>query len=511
MIARKFIIFLLLAALVVPLTGCDDSQPDASSPRAVSNGPQNYQKASEKPKVSDDRPIYEIFFDLSNLVEQQREEDARNVRLIAWSGAFLNAAPYGGSLVLAPVGAMIFASQYYPSWVTVTPARLQFDVAEVSGGGPFAVVGNALQNTTGTVLNGIANIIFSMAQAPVTWGTELIYMAFKTQWIAALASDIARSSLFIWGRIVGADAAHSRFINLVILVMSGFLLVYLCRLQILAILKTLFVSALVLVLAFAYFANVESVLKTTASLTDGLSGIVLSLVGGVSSGSGADVSTEGSAALDGVLQKFGDAMWQNLVANTWTALEFGTTRPEELALTEWEYRQIQRNTIFKENSYDPNTKTATDPLAAGWIVPGMRVDQLMLAYAYSSPCRQALTNIFAAHDKDADHGGHSLAPEKLSPLGKKDAIVSSFFFLVVSLVFFVFSLVVAGSMILAQITLVFIVLSLPFVFMIAMVPESGWAVAYKVGRMALAALMTKLVYGVFLSVTVLIVSLVFAI
>ena len=44
-----------------------------------------------------------------------------------------------------------------------------------------------------------------------------------------------------------------------------------------------------------------------------------------------------------------------------------------------------------------------------------------------------------------------------------------------------------------------------------MVPESGWAVAYKVGRMALAALMTKLVYGVFLSVTVLIVSLVFAI
>lgn len=501
MVKRTSVLLILFLFLSFSLTGCESSG-GSSPPPPLQPEPITY----EKPLSGDKRPVNDIFFDLSGTAAKQREEMERNAGLISWGGALIQS----GTPALIPVGALIFASQFYPAWYKVPPARLQLDVAEAEGGGVFGAVRNALTNTVGTALNGVANVVFSVAGAPVTWGIELIYLAFKTQWLAALASEIAKPTVDVWKSIVGPDPFASRLLTLVIFAVCGFLLVYLLRLQFLAILKAIVVAALSLTLAFAYFANAEAVLKGTASVTDALSGAVLSLVGGAAAGgAGGSAASGGSAALDETLKNFGNLMWLNLTGNTWAALQFGTTRPEELVLTDWEYEQIKKNTVFKSNSYDPNTGAPVDPFAAGWIVPGMRADQLLLAYAAVSPCRQELVNVFAAHEAGADHGGHALAPEKLAPGNKWSCIASAGFFFVVAVVFLFFSLVVAGSMIVAQALLLFVALSLPFVFLILMVPESGWSIGYKVGKMALAALMMKLVYGVFLSLVVLAVGVVF--
>lgn len=474
---------------------------------AQENG--NYKLETEKPREEDPRPLHEIFIDLSGTAERQREENERNAGLISWGGAVAS-MPSPAPLITLPVGAMIFASSYHPAWFVVPPARLQLDVAEASGGGPLALVGNALQNTVGTVLNGLANMVFSVAQAPVTWGVELVYLAFKTQWLALAASKLAEHSQYFWRGIVGESPASSRFISLTVLVLAGIALYYLARARYIAILKGAGIAVLVLVLAFAYFANAGPVLTAVASLTDGLSGVVLSAVGSIASVPDLPAQ-DGQAALNIVLQRFGSSMWAGLVAGTWTALQFGTTRPDELYLTDWEYEQVTKNTVFKENSYDPNTGRPVDPVNEGWIIKNMRADQLLAAYAYSSPCRSALVNILASHDRGADHGKHPLTAEKMSPVGKATAITYSLFFLVVALVFFVFCLIIAGSMIVAQVTLMLIALALPLIFLIAMIPEWGWSLGYKAARMALSALMTKIVYGVFLSLVVLVVNLVWGV
>lgn len=433
------------------------------------------------------KPVGVIFFDLNGSAAAERNEQTQNM-----------------DIPLTPLGAgyisNVVANATEPSWLNIPMSRLRFDTAEDSSAGWFSRV---TSKNLGGSLASMADGIFALSVMLVNWGIEIIYLAFRTNWVAALASQVTAPTLALWQSLFGSGVANSSFFGLIMMVLFGYLLYYLARMQFMRIIKTIVASILVLSLAFIYFSNAGKVLMAVSDTTDALGGFVLTTVGG------ALTSNSGQGGLDSMLQSFGNSMWCGLVANTWSAMEFGTTKPQDLLLTDAEYQSMQSNTTISANSYDPNSSPPrkVNPFTAGWIKPGYRVDQIVLAYSVNNVARGEIINVLA--DQDVDHGRHAIAKEKLLPYNKIMCVVFAGLFLFPAAVFLVFSVIIGGSMILAQLTLAGIVLALPIVFLVAMVPEAGWNLGYKAGRMTIAALGTKIVYGIFLSIIVLIVNSVF--
>ncbi|TEB04692.1 hypothetical protein Psch_03454 [Pelotomaculum schinkii] len=444
------------------------------------------------PPTQDDlsTPVGVVFFDLNGSAAAERNEQIQNQEMP------LENAPYISKDDL-------LANVTEPSWLNVPMSRLRFDTAEDHGVGVFARVTG---KNVGGVLASFADGLFQLSSMSVNWGIEIIYLAFRTNWIAAFASQVTAPTLALWQSLFGLGMGNSSLFGLCMMVLFGYLLYYLARMQLMQIVKTTGVTILILVLAFVYFANAGRVLLSVSNTADALSGFVLSAVGGAFS---SQPDQTGQSGFDSMLQSFGNSMWCGLVANTWAALEFGTTKPQDLILTDAEYQRMQSNSTISENSFDPNSSPPKqiNPFTAGWIKPGSRIDQIVLSYSVNNVARGEIVNVLA--DQSVDHGRHAIARENLLPYNKIKCIVFSFLFWLPATAFLIFSVVIGGSMILAQFTLLGLALLLPIIFLVALVPEVGWNFGYKAVRMAVAALSTKIVYGIFLSVIVLIINFVF--
>lgn len=433
------------------------------------------------------KPVGVIFFDLNGSAAAERNEQIQNLEIP------LDNAPYITTDDLC-------ANAIEPSWLNIPLSRLRFDTADDHGVSWFSRVTG---KNVGGVLASLADGIFIQATLFVNWGVEIIYLAFRTNWIPALAARLTAPTVALWQSLFGSGIGSSSLFGLFMMVFFGYLLYYLARMELMRILKTTGMSILILTIAFAYFANAGMVLTTVTNVADSLSGFVLSTVGGAFN------NKPGQSGLDSMLQSFGSSMWCGLVANSWSIMEFGTATPQDLILTDEEYQRMKANTTISENSYDPNSSSPKkiNPFTTGWIKPDSRIDQVVLAYSVNNPARGEIVNVLA--DQDVDHGRHAIAREKLLPYNKILCIVFSLFFWLPATVFLIFSVIIGGSMIMAQFTLMGIALVLPIIFLVVLVPEAGWNYGYKAGRLCIAALSTKMVYGIFLSVIVLIITLVF--
>ncbi|WP_449240572.1 hypothetical protein [Desulfoscipio gibsoniae] len=471
---RKFrFSFLLVMVLVVLLMTSGSAFPNQVNP----------------PTQSDlSKPVGVIFFDLNGSATAERSEQIQNMEMP------LDNAPYVTTDDL-------LANAIEPSWLNIPLSRLRFDTADDHGVSWFSRVAG---KNVGGVLASLADGFFIQATLFVNWGIEIIYLAFRTNWISALASHLTAPTTALWQSLFGSGIGSSSLFGLFMMILFGYLLYYLARMELMRIIKTTGMTILTLTLAFAYFSNAGTVLTAVSNVADSLSGFVLSAVGGSFNN-----EPDQSGGFDSMLQSFGSSMWCGLVANSWSSMEFGTTRPQDLLLTDEEYRWMKTNTTISENSYDPNSNPPKkiNPFTTGWIKPGARIDQVVLAYSVNNPARGEIINVLA--NQDIDHGRHAIARENLLPYNKIKCIVFSCFFWLPATVFLIFSVIVGGSMIMAQFTLVAITLALPIIFLVVLVPEAGWNYGYKAGRLCIAALSTKIVYGIFLSVIVLIINLVF--
>lgn len=447
------------------------------------------------PPVGSDltKPVGAVFFDLNGSADAERQEQIDNQEIPSFGESSFSSHNVFNSVVEGIVGP--------PPWLNVPMSRIRFDTAEDQGVGWFSRV---TSKNLGGVMASLADGLFIGASMFVNWGIEIIYLAFRSNWIAALASQVTAPTQAMWTNLFGSGLGGSSFFGIIMIALMGFLLVYFARMQFLKIIKAAIMTILILSFAFVYFSNAEKFLLGVSDVTDELSGFVLSAVGGSFTGQ------SGQSGLDSMLQSFGQSMWCSLVANSWSVMEFGTSVPQNLLLTEPEFTKMKENTTIAANSYTPGTNPPQriDPFTAGWIKPeASRIDQILLAYSVNNVARGEIVNVLA--NPDIDHGKHTIAREKLLPYNKILCIVFSLIFLLVGLGFFIFCVFIGGSMIIAQIMLLGIALALPIIIFISMIPETGWAFGYKTFRLSVAALGTKVMYGVFLSVIVMLVNFIF--
>lgn len=374
----------------------------------------------------------------------------------------------------------MFKPGYIPPWDRIPVARVRFDLAEPNVGWYDKV---RLQTVGSAAAHLAANLMFAQPQLLVYLGVGLICAAMHCNWVETSSQMIAEPALRLWESI-----GTGPLLSLALAAVFAFLVVYFVRRQTLRIFTTVLTVVLVLVGAMAYFPNVAKVNGAVARFTDEVTAVALGLVAPAMGKDYPEVYNSVSDTKDAAIAVFGASIWETLICNTWAQLEFGTANPADLMATPEELERLES-------------------VEAPGIGNLRRIDQMILAYPLGDPRRSAIADILA--DNSVDHGRHPLTPQTFSGAGKLAAIGAMMLFGITSGIFLIFAVILAGSMIMAQFVLMILMWALPFLVLALLLPDVGWNIGLKVARVGAGALATKIIYGLYLSVVILVAQLIF--
>ncbi len=201
---------------------------------------------------------------------------------------------------------------------------------------------------------------------------------------------------------------------------------------------------------------------------------------------GTSSMTPGQAA-DTELVVTANQVWDLLVTRPWVIGEFDQTYAQPISVTPAEATAIEKTAA---------TDNVSLPVSPGddWMV-------LMRDYPDGSQQRTILATTLG--DPSMNHAGHADMPNVLGAGSVVPRMVIALFSLVASLTFLLFAAVIAGMLIAAQELALALILVSPIVFLLGVLPGRGFGLVRAWLGWLIGALGTKVVYGLYFGLTLL--------
>ena len=180
-------------------------------------------------------------------------------------------------------------------------------------------------------------------------------------------------------------------------------------------------------------------------------------------------------------------VWDLLVTRPWVIGEFDQTDAQPISVTPAEATAIEKTAA---------TDNVSLPVSPGedWMV-------LMRDYPDGSQQRTILATTLG--DPSINHAGHADMPNVLGAGSVVPRMVIALFSLVASLTFLLFAAVIAGMLIAAQELALALILVSPIVFLLGVLPGRGFGLVRTWLGWLIGALGTKVVYGLYFGLTLL--------
>ncbi|MHB1683524.1 MAG: hypothetical protein ACYCYO_11990 [Bacilli bacterium] len=250
----------------------------------------------------------------------------------------------------------------------------------------------------------------------------------------------------------------------------------------------LLASVVVLAGGLFFMANSGPDIRFLSTTMDQLSQVTMgSLAEPFQNIEGMSSSLTPAQAADTELVVTANQVWDLLVTRPWVIGEFDRTESQPIRVTPAEATAIE------------NT-AASDHLSLP-VTPGENWMVLMRAYPDGSQQRTILATTLG--NPSIDHAGHADMPDVLGAGSVVPRMVIALFSLVASLTFLLFVAVVAGMLIAAQEMALALILVSPMVFLIGVLPGRGFGVVHAWLGWLIGALGTKVVYGLYFGLTLL--------
>lgn len=350
----------------------------------------------------------------------------------------------------------------------------------------FPTPGAMADRAVANVVESVANLIFSATKTLTRVSLNALVLAFHSDIVAAMVGWVSEGVAAIF-------APQGELSRLLLSIGIIMLLIHatfrMLRGQAMSALSALLVSVLAVGGVFFFVTNAKQILTATARATDEMAGIFLGAVGRYTA-AGQNINV--SDPVDRGLVVAGQTVWQLVVAKPWAVAMFGTADESKLILTQDEYNVLDKSS-FPEASRSK-------------IQPGMRIDTLFLGSAGEGrdAVAEALARpnskiMFVLKGEEIDHGGHPGTMTCLSPGSVWNHVMVAGLTLLPAIAFAFLAGTVALSIVVCQAFLAALLLVLPLALYAMMIPETGWALATRYFRSLLGFFMVKMVYGLYLS------------
>jgi hypothetical protein len=246
-------------------------------------------------------------------------------------------------------------------------------------------------------------------------------------------------------------------------------------------------SVLVLAGGFFFMTNSGTDMRFLSNTMDQLSQVTMgALAQPFQQIEGTSVLSPNQAA-DTELVVTGNQVWDLLVTRPWVIGEFDRTEKQLISVT-----QAEATAIAKAAAADHVSLSVT---------PGENWMTLMRSYPDGAQQRNILATTLG--NPSINHGGHSDMPDVLGASSVVPRMVIAMFSLVASVMFLVFVAVIAGMLVAAQEIALALILVSPLVFLIGLLPGRGFAFVRAWLGWLIGALGTKVVYGFYFGITLL--------
>lgn len=353
------------------------------------------------------------------------------------------------------------------------------------------------------MLEFVANSVFSLTKMLVCAGINIVILAYTSEWTAQIADQIGKTVAGVFplsGGNVGSDSFVSVALKLALFGLAVAAAAKLLRGLIASSAAALVVAAAAVAGSIAYVANATPFVLAAGQFTDGLAGLALSAASRFA-------FTEGNAP-PGVsdplavgLANAGQAAWHATVAAPWAAAMFGTADPEKLRVTESEWNALDKKSFPPEKRALMEARLKEGRLYADTLFLGCGDDasRNAVADALGSPSKSYW---FGLKTVEVDHGEHPGSAVCMAPdygaVGRH--LLTAFLSLLPALAFLGLAVGVGGSIIVAQLLLMALLVFLPLALIAAVVPDAGWAFALRYLKALLGAFSVKVFYGLYLGV-----------
>lgn len=246
-------------------------------------------------------------------------------------------------------------------------------------------------------------------------------------------------------------------------------------------------SVVVLAGGLFFMANSGPDIRFLSNTMDQLSQVTMgSLAAPFQQIEGTSTMSPGQAA-DTELVVTANQVWDLLVTRPWVIGEFDQTEMQPMSVTPAEASAIEKS-------------AAADNVALP-VSPGDNWLLLMRDYPDGSQQRTILATTLG--DPSVNHAGHADMPNILGAGSVVPRMVIALFSLVASLTFLLFAAVIAGMLIAAQEMALALILVCPIVFLIGVLPGRGFSLVRAWLGWLIGALGTKVVYGLYFGLTLL--------
>lgn len=391
-------------------------------------------------------------------------------------------------------------------WKNWPAGRVVFTTAPPEKSGIFYPSGFARETTINAV-DWLANQAFSLTKLVVEMGINIILLAFNTEWTSDAASWVEGAVRRLFDLTGGAPFARL----VLVLGICGLGVAVIARLlrgRLVSAVASVLIAACVLAAVFIYSANCGALVLGITRFTDSLAGGALAAATAIFPLE--DQRVQGiTDPLNRGLAAMGNAVWTTTVLLPWSYAEFGTSNLSHLVLTEEEWDDF-KDAIDEKYAGDrrDSAEWAGKQVECRWLGRNsledmvkkkkLYLDTLLLALAQDDEKRDALLRTVV--DPKVDHGEHAAISSLLySSLGNASRhVFAAMLTWLPAGAFFLLAVVLAGSILFSQIALVLMLIFLPFVGLIALVPETGWSIALRYLQRMGGFFLIKVIYGLYL-------------
>lgn len=403
-----------------------------------------------------------------NVTAEKEKENkfygALGLGLTTQAPALALSGPFG--LVIAGTGLTLAVFSQHATWENWPMGRWRFS---------FAPPGNILaidQKAVAYAFELIANFIFAITKQLTRMAINICFMAFHTEILTGAISWVSEGVKEIFDFEKDMSRLMGTWGTIIFLIYAVF---YFLRRELTSVIAAFLIAAAAVGGVIFYTANARPLIENFAKATDSVTGVFLGAVGGYTS-QGRAIPAERD--IDKGLMVFGQSAWSAIVAVPWSIAMFGTEDPENLKLTAKENQAMNKG-ILGDNVN----------------LTGKRIDTLFLGTVDS---REYLVEVLA-DPNITDHGNHPGTVSGLHHESTLDHIVVAFLTLLPAAAFFYLAVTVGLSILVSQLALTAMLLVLPVFLFAMMIPVHGWSVAQKYFSALGGFFMTKMIYGLYLS------------
>jgi len=369
-----------------------------------------------------------------------------------------------------------------PTYRTYPPDRYAFDLGYNLVTWEWGGLKPSLNDPIPFLGNAIASWIFIGSGFITRFGVFLSELAFHTQLVNDQLSAVTPLLIGLRQSLFGRFLPFS-------LIALGFWVVKKGMIdnQPARVWSGVLASVVVLAGGLFFMANSGPDIRFLSTTMDELSQVTMgSLAQPFQQVEGTSSMTPGQAA-DTELVVTANQVWDLLVTRPWVIGEFDQTDAQPISVTPAEATAIE-NTAATDN--------VSLPVSPGedWMV-------LMRDYPDGSQQRTILATTLG--DPSMNHAGHADMPNVLGAGSVVPRMVIALFSLVASLTFLLFAAVIAGMLIAAQELALALILVSPIVFLLGVLPGRGFGLVRAWLGWLIGALGTKVVYGLYFGLTLL--------